>query len=236
MDNDALDFDRLPDLADDLADEFAMNPDQRTPCVLLLDVSYSMDGAPIKALNSALHALHRDLLDDPLARRRVELAVVTFGGGVTAPDDFETIDAFVPPTLNAGGGTPMGAGLERALDLLSQRTRRYSEARVPFTRPWLFLITDGAPTDEWQAAAARARRASEARRIALFAVGVDGADMGLLARIATPDRPPLRLQGLKFSALFEWLTASLSSASQSAPGSEVALPSPGNWAQGWGAI
>ena len=48
MDYDATDYDLMPNLQDTL--EFEDNPDQRTPCVLLLDNSYSMQGTPINEL------------------------------------------------------------------------------------------------------------------------------------------------------------------------------------------
>jgi Mg-chelatase subunit ChlD len=60
--------------------EFAENPEPRCPCVLLLDTSGSMQGDPIKALNQGLQAFKDDLMRDPLASRRVELAVVTGRG------------------------------------------------------------------------------------------------------------------------------------------------------------
>lgn len=57
--------------------EFADNPEPRCPCVLLLDTSGSMQGAPIDALNPGLKAFRDDLNKDPLASRRVDVAVVT---------------------------------------------------------------------------------------------------------------------------------------------------------------
>jgi len=36
------------------ADDFAENPEPRCPCVLLLDVSGSMNGKPISELNAGL--------------------------------------------------------------------------------------------------------------------------------------------------------------------------------------
>ena len=65
------------------------------------------------------------------------------------------------PTLIASGSTPMGEALERAIDRVAARKRRYKEAGVQYYRPWLLLITDGAPTDDWQSAA-QSVRAGEA--------------------------------------------------------------------------
>ena len=61
-------FEQLP-----FADaEFAENPEQRCPCVLLLDTSGSMQGAPIEQLNDALQFFKEDLYADALAAKRVE--------------------------------------------------------------------------------------------------------------------------------------------------------------------
>ena len=234
MDYDTNDYDRIPDL--EAMVEFQENPDQRTPCVLLLDTSYSMSGAPLAELQDGLEVLQRALREDTLARRRVEVAVVTFGGSVQVLQDFVTVDRFEPPRLYATGGTPMGEAIERGLDLVAQRKALYAQAGVMKTLPWVFLITDGAPTDAWETAAQRVQQADAARDCAFFAVGVEQAEMATLRRIAPSRRPPLKLSGLKFAELFEWLSRSLSTASRSAPGTQVALPPPEDWADGWGRV
>ena len=47
--------------------EFAENPDPRCPCVLLLDVSASMQGESIAALNEGLKAFQREVSGDTIA-------------------------------------------------------------------------------------------------------------------------------------------------------------------------
>src|SRR5262245_40100201 len=83
--------------------EFADNPEPRCPCVLLLDTSKSMSGRRIQALNEGLLAFRDDLLKDPVARRRVEIAIVTFGTEVSVFQEFVTVDDFPHPILEAGG-------------------------------------------------------------------------------------------------------------------------------------
>ncbi|MBO9633495.1 MAG: hypothetical protein J7578_10300, partial [Chitinophagaceae bacterium] len=61
------------------SESFADNPEPRCPCVLLLDTSGSMSGKPIAQLNEGIQTLKKELLADPLASKRVEIAVVTFG-------------------------------------------------------------------------------------------------------------------------------------------------------------
>jgi uncharacterized protein YegL len=213
----------------DVSVEFATNPEPRCACVLLLDVSGSMAGRPIDALNEGLRAFAADLGGDPLARQRVEVAVVTFGGdGVQTVHDFSTAGQFEPRSLAAGGGTPMGAGIVAAIDLVEARKAQYKANGIVYYRPWVFLITDGEPTDEWSGAAARVKAAEEANGLAFFTVGVEGANLDVLGSIAV--RTPLKLQGLKFVELFVWLSQSQRTVSSSKPGDQTALPSVEGWA------
>lgn len=211
----ALNNSRLdgPDWGEDLFEnsaEFADNPEPRCPCALILDTSQSMAGEPIAALNRGIHVFRDELLAVPLARKRVEVAVISFGAEVRVVQDFITVDRFQPPELQAEGETPLCTALVRALDLVDQRKERYRANGVPYFRPWLFLITDGMPQGDsletTRQAVQRLRAAEASGKAAFLAVGVEGANMKLLARISV--RPPLKLDGLRFHDLFAWLSAS----------------------------
>jgi uncharacterized protein YegL len=208
--------------------EFADNPEPRCPVVLALDVSGSMAGAPIAELNAGLQELEIALKADRLASLRVELAMVTFGGTVKKVD-FVTADAFQAPTLTAHLCTPMGAAVNKSLDLLRDRKETYKRNGLDYFRPWLFLITDGAPTDSWESAADRARQEEEMKGVSVYAIGVQDADMNILARFSSV-RPPMTLRGLAFRELFQWLSKSLGVVAQSQPGQQASLP-PIGWGQ-----
>jgi uncharacterized protein YegL len=225
--------------------EFADNPEPRCPVVLVLDTSGSMQGAPIQELNRGLVDFSAALKSDPLAALRVEVAIVTFGGAVhvldvRAGDDyadeagagqaFVTVDAFEPPSLAAGGGTPMGMAVERALALVRERKEIYKQSGIDYFRPWMFVVTDGHPTDpNWRMAAAEVKQEEARKGIIFYGVGVERADMRILSEFSAA-RPPLKLRGLAFGELFQWLSRSLSVIAHSRPGEQAPLP-PVGWGQ-----
>ena len=227
--------------------EFVDNPEPRCPCVLLLDTSGSMndekkvaqptspvqkllhDGStpgvvrPIDELNSGLAAFRDELMMDELAVKRVELSLVTFGP-VRRLTDFQTPDVFRPPKLKAEGDTPIGKAIEKAVELLQDRKAAYKHNGISYYRPWIFLLSDGEPTDDWRRAAEMVRQGEALKSFAFFAVGVEGANFDVLSRLAV--RQPLRLDGLRFQEMFVWLSSSLSAVSCSIPGDDVPLKNP----------
>ena len=213
--------------------EFADNPEPRCACVLLLDTSGSMQGEPIAALNAGLQQFAAELRDDRLASKRVEIAVVTFGDRVDVVAEFGSAQAFYPQALTAKGGTPMGEAIGVGVDLIAARQAEYRTNGINSYRPWIFMITDGVPTDDWSRAAPRIQAGEDGRKFSFFAVGVDGADMGTLADISV--NAPVQLRGLAFSDMFRWLSSSLSSVSRSSVGQNVALANPAGPA-GWAII
>lgn len=212
--------------------EFAENPEPRCPCVLLLDTSGSMQGAPLDAMLAGLEAFRFDLAVDPLAARRVEIAVVAFDNRIRVVQDFVPPDRFDIPFLNAEGMTHVGAAIEKALDMVEERKARYRAYDVAYYRPWIFLVTDGEPQgeapDAVEKAVARLRDAEQRKQVAFFAVGVENANMEALAKISV--RQPLRLKGLDFREMFVWLSRSMQSVAHSRPDETVKL-APTGWAE-----
>ena len=212
--------------------EFADNPEPRCPCVLLLDTSRSMRGEKIAELNRGLESFAEELRSDGMAANRVEVAIITFGP-VQTVQNFVTADAFQTSTLVASGDTPMGAAIENAVELVEARKATYQDSGIGYYRPWIFLITDGAPTDSVAAASAAIREGEASRALMFYAVGVAGSDMSRLAQISV--RQPLKLRGLSFRELFVWLSNSLSSVSRSQLGEDVPLTNP-TAPDGWAVV
>lgn len=203
--------------------DFVVNSEPRCPCILLLDTSSSMKGGPIEQLNDGLITFKDELMADSLASKRVEIALVTFGP-VRVFSDFQLPDVFHTPNFEAGGETPLGQAIEEGLDMLRQRKTQYKQNGISYYRPWIFLITDGAPTDEWRHAATMVQEGEARGSFSFFAIGVEGADMAVLRQLSI--RQPVRLREMRFRDFFIWLTGTLKTATRTNPGDKIILDNP----------
>jgi uncharacterized protein YegL len=203
--------------------EFVDNPEPRCACLLLLDNSMSMRGSPIDQLNEGLKVFREELAADSLASKRVEVAIVTFGP-VNVETDFTSAQNFHAPTLSVAGDTPMGQAIETGLSMLRTRKDTYKSNGISYYRPWVFLITDGGPTDSWSRAAQMVREGEQSDAFSFYTVGVEGANFDTLRQISV--KQPLKLKGLQFRELFAWLSSSLGSVSKSTVGDKVPLQNP----------
>lgn len=191
------------------------NYQPRCPAAFILDVSGSMEGAPIQELNKALPVLFSELLSNELTAMRVEPCIITCGGEAKVVQPFAPVAAMQELNLQfaASGETPLGRSIRLALTEISKRREHYRAGGLASYRPTVVVLSDGRPTDaEWIQASAELAQLSrdETHPWTVIAVGVGPhADMGALAAITSPALPPQRLHGLQFAALFRWISESL---------------------------
>ncbi len=209
--------------------EFSDNANQRTPCVLVLDCSTSMIGDPVDRLNDGLATFENHLKNDPVAALRVQVLTICVGRNDNVDVLHNWVDAidFKAPFVEANGTTPLGAGMDIALQLVEHQKAVYDSNGVSSTRPWILLISDGRPTDDhWQQVAAECRVAEQNNQVVIFPIGTESADLKALSLFS--NRPAKRLRGLDFRELFVWLSRSMSAVSSSVPGDQIILPD-ANW-------
>jgi uncharacterized protein YegL len=211
-----------------LSDDMFLNTERRCPVILLQDTSTSMR-PNMELVNQGLQLLKTDLQADLLASQRVEIAIITFGP-VRMVQDFVTVDQWVPPKLYASGNTPIGEALKMALAELQHRKAAYREAGIPYYRPWIWLVTDGAPTDQWRHGVHDVQQEVRRGGLELFTIGTDNADFHVLSEISAP-RAPVRLREAKFREMFVWLSQSLKPVSRAAPNRPLQLPSWDEWGE-----
>ena len=249
-------FERIADLVD--------NPTPRVPICLCLDTSGSMnavdgectptgetvdeDGRTWNVVTGGTTRIHElqegvkqffsSIREDEIARYSAEICIVTFDSRAQCVLDFANIERQeVLPELSAGGDTAMGEGVNMALDLLDARKKEYQEKGVDYYQPWLVLMTDGVPNgsaEQLELAVSRTASLVDKKKLTVFPIGIgDEADMEALNKFS-PNRAPLRLQGLKFREFFAWLSQSVSRTSQSIPGEKIELDLEG--IKGWGEL
>ena len=209
------------------------NPVARVAVSLVLDCSSSMSGEPIEELNKGVGQFFTEVKNNVYAKDSVEVCVVTFGDTADCLLDFDNIDRQTTPSLTAYGNTPMDDAVNMALDKLEKRKREYQDNGVSYYQPWMVLMTDGQPTQDISGSSSRTTEMINNRKLTIFPIGIgQGADMNELARFS-PDRDPLRLNGLKFESFFEWLSQSVERVSQSIPGDKIDLDLKGikGWAE-----
>jgi uncharacterized protein YegL len=213
------------------------NTSQRLPCVLVLDGSGSMadSGAEtdaIRELNKGLKVLEQELKNDDTAAQRVQLLVIRLGDDdqVQVISDWTDAMDFSAPTIESNGTTPLGQAMRVALERVEDQKANYRSHDIPYNRPWIFVITDGGPTDlDWEDAGTDCRQAEDDNKVVIFPIGTAGANFEALKLFS--NRSPIKLDGLKFRELFVWLSRSASSGSKAAQDSQLQLP-----AVDWGTV
>ena len=194
------------------------NPAPRCPVILMLDTSGSMSGQPLRELQSGLDQFLKETSDDETASMSVELEIITFGGDAEIASPFAPVCdiADMPPVLDANGSTPLGEALKLADSELKARRRLYKQKGIACYKPWIVLMTDGCPNDDYENAAVSMKRMGDEGKLQYIGIGIgEEADFDTLRKIL-PERPgPVKLKGLCFKEFFKWLTDSLKSVSAS---------------------
>jgi len=193
-------------------------------CVLLLDTSGSMSsngGAPIASLNKAIKTFKEQICSDIVARNRVDVAVVEFNDTVRVSQDFIPLSLFEPEEFTGYGLTAMGFGINKSIDLLKERIRFYRELGTNYFRPWIFMITDGCPTDDLSSAKERLFAEIEKQKLEFWALGVNGYDKEILRSLT---KKSLDLEEADFAGIFDWLSKSMITISKSRVDEKITLP------------
>lgn len=183
----------------------------------LLDTSGSMDGEPIRSLNDGLNGLVRSLQSDTNADI-IDIAVITFGGSVnvTMPHiPISRIEAGF--NLSASGLTPMGEGLLKAAEITNERRRLYNTEGVMSYKPWIFMITDGEPTDSIESAKQELMKLQDSGKLKLWILGIPGYHKEPLKGL-TKDDLILELRDFDLKTALNWVNKSMANVSHSAPG------------------
>jgi len=206
--------------------KFSVPEAQPIPIVLLLDVSTSMHGVKIDALNAAAKEMIASFSHE-MGEFSTVIAVITFGSAVSChfnppykkSQEIEWID------LAVSGSTPMGEALKMAKSLIEDK----ETTKGKWYRPAVILISDGQPTDEWEAPMndfINEGRSSKCDRMAM-AIGHD-ANEAVLGRFTAGTENQLFFahDAKDIHKFFKLVVMSVSKRSRSTNPNVLALPAP----------
>ena len=160
--------------------QFAVATARPLPVIILADVSGSMlENNNIGALNAALKDFLSTLSQESRLNAEIQVSIITFGGSKA--------EVHVPLTpawqinqtndLVASGGTPMGGAFELAVEMIENKDIIPSRAY----KPTIVLISDGIPTDNWEASFDKLKNSDRAQKASRMAMAIGtGADKNML--------------------------------------------------------
>lgn len=189
------------------------------PCVLILDVSASMEGAPIAFVNHALMRAVEVIVNDSIAKNRVEICLITFGSSVKVEVPFQSSSQYSPKKLFAGGLSSLNTALMVAMDEIEKRMEAYSSLDVASCTPWIFLLSDGYPTDmeRFEQASSRIHQKIRDKKLNFFPMAVGEADADFLRRYFPEEEEGVVLSGTmeELEDVLAWFAGQVSESSHS---------------------
>ena len=186
---------------------------RRLPVYLLLDVSGSMTGEPIAAVQNGVQTMVSALMSDPQALETAYLSVITFSNSAQQIVPLTELNQFTPPELHASGLTAMG----EALSLVAKCAETEVVKNTPETKgdwkPLVFIMTDGCPTDDITKGLAEFKQRKWG--IVVACAAGSGADKDELSKITEAVVSLDTADSASIAAFFKWVSASVSTSSKS---------------------
>ena len=195
--------------------------DSHMALVFVLDVSYSMDGPPIEQLNMGLNRFKEEVCRDKQTRDVLDVAIIRFSNNHEVVQDFVPIEYMDHVNLLAEGTTNYTEPIREALHMADERSRFYRRSGTEPYKPWIILVTDGAPLDDITDVAREVTEMQDAGKARFIALGVGDYDSATLKRLTDV---VFRMEGTDFTSFFDWVGKSMRSVSTTAPGEKAPLP------------
>lgn len=206
-------------------EKISENPMARIPLVIIADTSSSMSGEKITILNKEIKNFYNEInnnVSNEILKYSLELAILGFKFDPkereTYPEvlcDFDTLDKQIAPHFTAFGHTPLGATVNKAIELLEKRKEMYKYAGIPYYQPLLVIVSDGDPTDSIEEASKKSISLSLKRKLGVYPVIIgDDGSLDNLQKF-TPNKISKRIRPEDLPHVFKWLVSSVKAVSDS---------------------
>lgn len=121
---------------------------RRLPVYLLLDVSGSMRGEPIKAVNEGVRTMVESLRSNPYALETAYLSVISFNNTVEQIVPLTEIYKFSAPELTAQLGTYLGKAIKFLSAKAEEEVVKTTHEVKGDWKPIVFIMSDGRSGDK----------------------------------------------------------------------------------------
>lgn len=185
---------------------------RRLPVYLLLDTSGSMLGEPIEAVKNGVEMLVSSLRQDPYALETAYLSIITFDTTAKQLMPLTELAMFNTPNLQAIGTTQLGEALSLLADKIEQEVQKTTPDTRGDWKPLVFIMTDGAPTDDWKKGFEKLKKVKTGMVIACAAG--HNAETAILKQITEVVVELATADSNTIKAFFKWVSASISTGSQ----------------------
>ena len=184
--------------------------------LFLLDTSGSMTGKPIEELNKGINRFKEQVCEDEKTKAILDVAIIEFNDSYRLVQEFVPVEYMPKVELTARGSTYMQEALEKAIEMVDERSRFYRRSGTEPYKPWIVLISDGQPFDDPELLVSKIDAMVSKEKLAFWSLAVPGANKELLHQLS--GNRVLNLQDNDFRGFFDWVNKSMRAVSTSSPG------------------
>ncbi|NIG56568.1 TerY-C metal binding domain-containing protein [Chitinophaga sp. Cy-1792] len=182
---------------------------RRLPIYFLIDVSESMIGEPIMAVEEGMAKIIQALKTDPYAIETAWISVIVFAGQAKTLVPLQEIINFYPPRFPIGGGTSLSKGLGHLMYEMRKNQVKTTPEQKGDWKPIVFLLTDGTPTDDTTAAISEWKNNWQ-RTANMVAISIgDGANLHVLQQLTENVLTFKNSSPQAYKTFFKWITDSI---------------------------
>jgi von willebrand factor, type A len=170
-----------------------------------------MTGEPIEAVKNGVQMMIHSLRQNPQAIETAFVSIITFDSNAKQLIPLTDLASFQTVDLKAAGTTVLGAALSLLADKLENEVTKTTLEQKGDWKPIVFIMTDGVPTDDWQAGFQKLKAVKKGLIVGCAAG--NNADDKVLKEIADQVVRLSNTDADSIGKFFQWVSASIATTS-----------------------